>query len=210
MVGIISILKQFGERKPVAEVPHQVEGLPRSIQLGKIIEVPYLDIELAKHDKSRIGVFDYEQAISTIGLVESNLALIRIIYLADGKTFIRLVKVNDDFEATIFHLHEEIFPQNEEEWKFWIDPKEGLIGWPQFQLNSDVYDLIWGNTKEYQEVMVPLYGKIIPIIHQGAEYTRKVKDTVEHLLVQTCIFDDDCSINIYIGVKIELNDIETI
>lgn len=47
-------------------------------------------------------------------------------------------------ECRYFALLDEVTPADEAEWKVWLDPAEGLIGWSQFQTkDGKVYDRLW-------------------------------------------------------------------
>ena len=47
-------------------------------------------------------------------------------------------------ECRFFSLVYEVHPGSEDEWAFWLDPAEGMIGWPEFQTkDGKVYPRLW-------------------------------------------------------------------
>jgi hypothetical protein len=207
MVGIISILKTFANRKDIAA--NTLASLPLDIQLGHVVEISDLAIELAKIDGSIIGDFKSVQRIVAVGKIKMFQTDIYNVYLEDNKTILRIVVKDGNISCVVFHLKDEIHPQNEEEWGFWLDEKEGLLGWPQFQTDQTIYDREWLN-KEYSENITPCIGPSVFVEHNGAEYVKYVDKTLEHVLVQTHQTNDECNINIYIGVGIEISNIKII
>jgi hypothetical protein len=47
-------------------------------------------------------------------------------------------------ECRYFSLLDQITPASQDEWGFWLDPAQGMIGWPQFQTkDGKLYDRVW-------------------------------------------------------------------
>jgi hypothetical protein len=69
---------------------------------------------------------------------------LRRLYLDDG-TFVQLHLDGDrPDECRYFTQIDEITPADAEEWKLWLGPAEGMIGWPQFQTKDQkLYDRVW-------------------------------------------------------------------
>jgi len=81
--------------------------------------------------------------VSAVGRVDAG--LIRL-YLPDGRSMVQLhlnaAGLPD--ECRLFGTIDEITPADAEEWGAWLDPVEGMIGWPQFQTkNGKTYDRVW-------------------------------------------------------------------
>jgi hypothetical protein len=85
-------------------------------------------------------------SVSSIGHVEAgNTQLVRL-YLPDGRTLVQLHLDNagDPDECHSFRTVDEITPADPTEWGAWLDPNEGMIGWPAFQTkDGKTYARVW-------------------------------------------------------------------
>jgi hypothetical protein len=84
------------------------------------------------------------EAVGRIG-GEGEGSLVRLYLQEDqGMIQLHLGAGNVPDECRYFALLDEITPADEQEWKVWLDPAEGLIGWSQFQTkDGKVYDRLW-------------------------------------------------------------------
>ena len=67
-------------------------------------------------------------------------------------------------------------PCHSQEWAFWLDPREGMIGWPTFQTKDG---------KLYGRVWTPGQGRIAP---RPIEETRQYVDRTERRQVQEMLY----------------------
>ncbi len=85
-------------------------------------------------------------SVSAIGHVSSgNTRLLRL-YLPDGRTLIQLHldPAGDPDECRLFGTIDEVTPADPGEWGAWLDPNEGMIGWPEFQTkDGKTYSRVW-------------------------------------------------------------------
>jgi len=85
-------------------------------------------------------------SVSAIGQVSSgNTRLLRL-YLPDGRSFIQLHldAAGDPDECRLFGTVDEVTPADPGEWGAWLDPNEGMIGWPEFQTkDGKTYSRAW-------------------------------------------------------------------
>jgi Protein of unknown function (DUF2491) len=85
-------------------------------------------------------------SVDAVGLItDSGVALHRL-YLPGRQAFFMLHLGRDGLpdECRYFTLLDQITPASQDEWGFWLDPAEGMIGWPQFQTkDGKVYDRVW-------------------------------------------------------------------
>jgi len=81
-------------------------------------------------------------SVRTIGRLEG-VPLSRL-YTGDD-TFVQLhLDGNTPDECRYFGQIDEIAPADADEWKAWLEPGEGMIGWPQFQTkDGKLYDRVW-------------------------------------------------------------------
>ncbi len=86
-------------------------------------------------------------SIEAVGLVSDGLAALHRLYLPGRELFFQLHLGPDGTpdECRYFSLLDQITPSSAEDWGFWLDPAQGMIGWPQFQTKDNkVYDRVWG------------------------------------------------------------------
>jgi hypothetical protein len=57
-------------------------------------------------------------------------------------------------ECRYFSLFDEVTPADAGEWDVWLNPQDGLIGWPEFQTKDG---------KLYQRVWSPSTAKVAPV-----------------------------------------------
>lgn len=68
------------------------------------------------------------------------------LYLPGGRTFfqLHLDSAGHPDECRCFSLIDEVNPADAGEWGFWLDPAEGMIGWPEFQTkDGKLYPRHW-------------------------------------------------------------------
>jgi len=90
-------------------------------------------------------------SVSAVGRVTSgNTQLVRL-YLPDGRSpdghnmvQLHLDATGDPDECRLFGTIDEITPADPGEWGAWLDPNEGMIGWPEFQTkDGKTYARVW-------------------------------------------------------------------
>jgi uncharacterized protein DUF2491 len=91
-------------------------------------------------------------SVSAVGWVTSGDVKIVRLYLPDGRTMVQLHldAGGDPDECRTFGTIDEITPADVSEWAAWLDPNEGMIGWPVFQTkDGKTYERVWlaGNTR---------------------------------------------------------------
>jgi hypothetical protein len=89
-------------------------------------------------------------SVKTIGRLEG-VPLSRL-YTADD-TFVQLhLDGNTPDECRYFAQIDEVAPADADEWKAWLGPGEGMIGWPQFQTkDGKLYDRVWSPGADWIE-----------------------------------------------------------
>ncbi len=93
-----------------------------------------------------IGQGSGQVSVSAVGRVTSgNTQLVRL-YLPDGRSMVQLHldAAGDPDECRLFGTIDEVTPTDPNEWGAWLDPNEGMIGWPEFQTkDGKVYVRVW-------------------------------------------------------------------
>jgi uncharacterized protein DUF2491 len=91
-------------------------------------------------------------SVEVVGLLRDGAALLHRLYLPGGKAFFQL-HLGDDGqpdECRYFSRLDEVTPADSQEWGAWLDPAEGMIGWPSFQTkDGKMYGRVWapGNSR---------------------------------------------------------------
>lgn len=185
-----------------------------------MIDIPVIDIDISKSEGSIINGTEYYQTVNSVGHFNLFGVDVKNYYLQDNKTFVRVTNSN---ETTLFVMRDEIIPETKEDWEFWLgswdkDKKNyetGLIGNDQFQITLDngtelIYDKIWSSdTILINETIESENGKSY-IKRNGAEYVRSIGSSNEYLFVDMKQNEDVSVIEIYIGIRLNHNDVKYI
>jgi Protein of unknown function (DUF2491) len=102
-------------------------------------------------------------SVEVVGLLRAGGVLLHRLYLPGGKAFFQLHLGADGQpdECRYFSRLDEVTPANSQEWGLWLDPAEGMIGWPSFQTkDGKVYGRVWS----------PGEGRVAP---------RKIEETLQ-------------------------------
>jgi hypothetical protein len=91
-------------------------------------------------------------SVEVVGLLREGNVLLHRLYLPGGKAFFQLHLGADGQpdECRYFSRLDEVTPADNQEWGLWLDPAEGMIGWPSFQTkDGKVYGRVWapGNSR---------------------------------------------------------------
>jgi hypothetical protein len=91
-------------------------------------------------------------SVAVVGLLREGGVLLHRLYLPGGKAFFQLHLGADGQpdECRYFSRLDEVTPADSQEWRAWLDPAEGMIGWPSFQTkDGKTYGRVWapGNSR---------------------------------------------------------------
>jgi hypothetical protein len=91
-------------------------------------------------------------SVEVVGLLREGGVLLHRLYLPGGKAFFQLHLGGDGQpdECRYFSRLDEVTPADSQEWGMWLDPAEGMIGWPSFQTkDGKMYGRVWapGNSR---------------------------------------------------------------
>ena len=85
-------------------------------------------------------------SVSAVGEVTSGGTRLTRLYLPDGRTLVQLHLDDAGLpdECRLLGVIDEVAPADPAEWGVWLDPAEGLIGWPEFQTkDGKTYARAW-------------------------------------------------------------------
>jgi hypothetical protein len=106
--------------------------------------------------------------VEAVGLLEDAGVQLNRLYLPGRKAFFQLHLGSDGTpdECRYFSSLDEVQPASQAEWGEWLDPAQGMIGWPAFQTkDGQTYDRAWapGQTRippRQQAEMVQALGGV--------------------------------------------------
>ena len=113
---------------------------------------------------------DARVSVQAVGRIrEGNEELTRL-YLPDGRSFFQLyIDARGEVgECRYFAILDEVSPADEAEWGAWLDPQQGMIGWPEFQTqDGKLYGRHWSPGDG------PVPPRPMPETIEGLEGTRQ-------------------------------------
>ncbi len=210
------------------------KDLPLGLHIGSKIELDITPFILHKRKlKAKFpGKVNY---VVAYGKIVWNDFIIHNFYIeSEGdkeKSVIRIVMEGDGIiECRLFRSLDQIYPQSSDDWGFWLDKKEGQIGWSGFQTKDDeiLYQRVWeseggdfispyvfdeklfidreGSSYSKLRLTSMLYGRLIQ-----AE-TKKNSEFVEYVLLncEENISTKETFIHILIGIDINTQTIKVV
>ncbi|MCK8783796.1 YjfK family protein [Roseomonas sp. NAR14] len=122
---------------------------PRLFRVGQTVTLdptPFLLLGGATHVPAPAAPSTSVERVSTLSspLGDGRFALTRL-YLPGGALLqLHLDAGGQPDECRYFAPLDEVTPQDNDEWGFWLDEREGAIGWPDFQTkDGKVYQRVW-------------------------------------------------------------------
>jgi hypothetical protein len=117
-------------------------------------------------------------SVEVVGVLRDGAVLLHRLYLPGGKTFFQLHLGADGRldECRYFSRLDEVTPADNQEWGAWLDPAEGMIGWPSFQTKDG---------KTYGRVWAPSDSRVAP---REMEETLQLVDHVEQRKLQAMLY----------------------
>jgi hypothetical protein len=124
-------------------------------------------------------------------------------------------KDGDIEECRLFRSFDQVYPRLVDEWAFWLDEREGYIGWPVFETKDDQtqYARVWAASdpnhvpgfKFSETIVMDRYGRQVETVnHTAMLYGRQINEThqiVEYMLVGAETHgSDQALINVLVGI----------
>ena len=117
-------------------------------------------------------------SVEAVGLLRDGAVLLHRLYLPGGRTYFQLHLGADGRpdECRYFSRLDDVTPADGQEWGAWLDPVEGMIGWPSFQTKDG---------KTYERVWAPSGSRVPP---RMMEETLQLVDHVEQRQQQMMLY----------------------
>jgi hypothetical protein len=154
-------------------------------------------------------------SVEAVGLITDGDVALHRLYLPGRQAFFMLHLGRDGMpdECRYFSLLDQITPASQDEWGFWLDPAQGMIGWPQFQTkDGKLYDRVWAPggarvaPRQQVETLQDLSGTIerriqamLYAVHTGAA---PPAPGVEYVLVGAVEQGDEAWVEVFAGIDI--------
>ena len=154
-------------------------------------------------------------SVEAVGLVNDGGVALHRLYLPGGEAFFMLHLGQDGApdECRYFTLLDRITPASQDEWAFWLDPAQGMIGWPQFETkDGKTYDRVWapgGSRVQPREQVETLQGtsgtierKIQAMLYGAQTGAAPPAPAVEYVLVCAVELGDEAWVEVHAGIDI--------
>lgn len=152
-------------------------------------------------------------SVEAVGTLRDGAVLHRL-YL-DEKSFfqIHLDAGGAPDECRFFGLVDEVVPASEDDWAFWLDPQEGMIGWPEFQTkDGKTYERAWAPgpsratprafTEEREELGGRKTAKLEAMLYAAPTGAAAPAPQTEYVLVALVEAGGEARIAIHAGIDI--------
>jgi hypothetical protein len=154
-------------------------------------------------------------SVEAVGLVNDGGVALHRLYLPGGEAFFMLHLGRDGApdECRYFTLLDRVTPASQDEWGFWLDPAQGMIGWPQFETkDGKTYDRVWApgssrvQPREQVETLQGTTGnierKIQAMLYGAHTGAPPPAPAVEYVLVCAVEQGDEAWVEVYAGIDI--------
>ena len=134
--------------QPAGGVPMPaISGSARTrFRVGMTFPVDPTPFVLAALNTKVTGIDGEMANVEAVGVLMDGSIPLNRLYLPKRSNFFQLHLSRDGNpdECRYFSKLDEVSPASQDEWGVWLDPAQGLIGWPQFQTkDGKAYDRVW-------------------------------------------------------------------
>jgi hypothetical protein len=154
-------------------------------------------------------------SVEAIGLVRDAGAALHRLYLPRREGFfqLHLDGSGQPDECRYFSLLDEITPASRDEWAFWLDSAQGMIGWPEFQTkDGKLYGRAWAPggsrvpPRDQNETVRDVSGDrsraLHAMLYSGATGVAPPAPGTEYILVQAIEQDGQAWVEVHAGIDI--------
>ena len=184
-------------------------------RVGMTFPVDPTPFVLAAVNTKVTGIDADTVSVEAIGVLMDGQVPLHRLYLPGRHGFFQLHLGRDGQpdECRYFSLLDEVSPASPEEWGVWLDPAQGLIGWPQFETkDGKTYDRVWGPgtthvpPRDLSETVQDLTGTSQRVMHAmlyaGATSASQPAPQTEYILVAAVEEAGQAWVEIHAGIDI--------
>ncbi len=154
-------------------------------------------------------------SVEAVGLVQDSGVALHRLYLCRREGFfqLHLDASGQPDECRYFSVLDEITPSSRDEWAFWLDPAQGMIGWPEFQTkDGKLYGRTWAPggsrvpPRDQAETVRDLSGDrsrtLHAMLYSAATGAAPPAPGTEYILVQAIEQDGQAWVEVLAGIDI--------
>jgi len=237
-MGYLQFLSNFAKLKheqwTAKDQPHTRTPVPLNLSQEAAVEISNVPFLLLDGTDSLIKPPPQRHVITAVGIMTPSDQPVGVIiynsYLSNLEGGFIQTSNKDATSARLFHSYFEAEPSTEDEWAFYLDDKDGYIGYGTFQSTDQdgkkQYHRRWspGDKRippiQYTERVINPFGVDTVLQHRMMLYSRSVRgngplgDTViteatadEYLLVSAVTTDTGSTVNLWLGIDIPAGDL---
>lgn len=154
-------------------------------------------------------------SVEQVGQVRSGDITWHRLYLPGGTAFFQVHMADNGTadECRYFSRLDEVNPGGRDEWNFWLDPVEGMIGWPEFETKDGaLYRRVWAGAagrvapRQMDEYLTDVNGSVNRS-HQSMLYARQTglsapSPEAEYLLVTAIEATGGAWVELSVGIDV--------
>jgi hypothetical protein len=154
-------------------------------------------------------------SVEALGLVSDRGVSLHRLYLPgrEGFFLLHLGTEGRPDECRYFSKLDEVSPASQDEWGFWLDPAQGLIGWPEFQTkDGKTYARAWSpggsrvDPRQQTETVQDLRGssqrQLLAMLYAGPTGAAPPAPSTEYVLVAAAQEPGSAWVEIHAGIDI--------
>jgi hypothetical protein len=154
-------------------------------------------------------------SIEAVGVVSDGSTALHRLYFPGRDAFLQLhlAGSGEPDECRYFNVIDEVTPSSQDEWGFWLDPAQGMIGWPQFQTkDGKMYDRVWApgadrvEPRQQTETIQDLQGthqrKLLSMLYGARTGVHPPAPDTEYILVFAVEDGGKAWVEVHTGIDI--------
>jgi hypothetical protein len=154
-------------------------------------------------------------SVEAVGLLQDGAVTLYRLYLPGEKAFFQIHLGPDGApdECRYFSFLDQVTPGDAQEWQVWLDPAQGMIGWPAFQTkDGKTYGRVWapGETpiaprqirESLQELDHVTERTHLAMLYGGATGLAAPAPQTEYVLVSAVEIPGQAWIEIHVGIDV--------
>jgi hypothetical protein len=215
--GVLLVVLWLRRRRnlPIAGAPGITGSDRQRFRVGMTMPVDPSPFLLASGTKVVGPTSGGMVSVEAVGLLRDGAIPLHRLYLPGGTAFFQLHLGPDGSadECRYFSRIDTVTPATPQEWAFWLDPAQGLIGWPQFQTrDGKLYDRVWAPggsriaPRELDETVQDVSGttqrKLMAMLYGAPTGVAAPAPQTEYVLVSTIEAGGQAWVEIHAGIDI--------
>ncbi|HST74691.1 MAG TPA: DUF2491 family protein [Acetobacteraceae bacterium] len=154
-------------------------------------------------------------SVEAVGLLSDGAVALHRLYLPGRRSLfqLHLGGAGTPDECRYFSQIDEVTPASQEEWGFWLDRAQGLIGWPQFQTkDGKTYGRVWApggarieprqQTETVQDVQGTTNRTVMAMLYGGPTGAAPPAPDTEYILVSAINDGGQAWVEIHAGIDV--------